>query len=106
MTSELRKATARANGARSRGPKTPEGKRKSARNSLKHGLYATPEALLAESPERLAEYIDSGLAEFHPQTPAAVDLVHAMAAARLLWGTQPGNRNLRYEGRNGPSGGN
>ena len=85
MTSELRKATARANGAKSRGPKTPEGKRKSARNSLKHGLYATPDALLAESPERLAEYIESGLAEFQPQTPAAIDLVHAMAAARLLW---------------------
>ncbi|MGD1070523.1 MAG: hypothetical protein ABSB15_10320 [Bryobacteraceae bacterium] len=48
-------------------------------------VSATPAALLAESPGRLAEYVDSALAEFHPQTPAAVELVHAMAAARLLW---------------------
>jgi hypothetical protein len=84
MTSELRKATARANGAKSRGPKTPEGKRKSARNSLKHGLYADPDLILAEFPERLAEFIDAGMAEFHPQSATAVDLVYAMAAAELL----------------------
>jgi len=85
MTSELRKATARANGAKSRGPKTPEGKRKSARNSLKHGLYANPDLILAEYPERLAEYIEAGIAEFHPQSPVAIDIVHAMAAAELLY---------------------
>lgn len=84
MTSELRKATARANGAKSRGPKTPEGKRKSARNSLKHGLYAATDLILAEFPERLAEIIDDGMAEFHPQSPLAIDLVYAMAAAELL----------------------
>jgi len=84
MTSELRNATARANGAKSRGPKTPEGKRKSARNSLKHGLYANADLILAEFPERLAEFIDDGMAEFHPQSPLAIDLVYAMAAAELL----------------------
>ena len=84
MTSELRKATARANGAKSRGPKTPEGKRKSARNSFKHGLYADPDLILAEFPERLAEFIDAGMAEFDPQSATAVDLVYAMAAAELL----------------------
>jgi hypothetical protein len=38
MTSELKSATSRANGAKSRGPVTAEGREKSSRNSLDHGF--------------------------------------------------------------------
>jgi hypothetical protein len=46
--SSARAAASRKNGARSRGPKTAEGKARSARNALKHGLRAQKHVVLPE----------------------------------------------------------
>jgi len=54
MLSPARAAASRANGARSQGPKTPEGKARSAQNALKHGLRAQKHMLLPG--ESAAEY--------------------------------------------------
>ena len=45
--SAKRSNQARLNGAKSRGPKTPQGQQKARLASLRHGLYATEETLLA-----------------------------------------------------------
>src|SRR5438128_9637966 len=52
MPSKLKSETARINGAKSRGPKSPETRQKSSRNALDHGLTAASTIVLAcEIPE-------------------------------------------------------
>jgi len=84
MVSDLKSETARANGAKSRGPTTPEGKEKSSRNSLKHGLTAgTGNILLdSEDPDEFEQTFNKLLAIHEPATPAENDIVEEMVAAR------------------------
>jgi hypothetical protein len=46
--SSVRAEASRRNGARSRGPKTPEGKARSAQNAFKHGMRAQKYVVLPE----------------------------------------------------------
>jgi hypothetical protein len=82
MSSQLKKDTARANGAKSRGPVTAEGRARSSANSRTHGLTSTAWLLPGESEEEfhllLADYAD----QFHPATGVEMELVEAMASAR------------------------
>lgn len=73
---------ARANGAKSRGPATPEGRAKSSRNSLRHGLSAKSVLLPAESHEPFQLLLDAHIQQFHPASPVEMDLVEAMAVTR------------------------
>src|SRR5258708_40102272 len=72
----------RANGAKSRGPVTPEGRAKSARNSIRHGLRAKSIVLPTESKEEYQSLLDSYHDQFDPQTAVEMELVEAMAVAR------------------------
>jgi hypothetical protein len=83
MPSELKSATARANGAKSRGPKSPETRAKSSLNALKHGFTTRKTIVLececeADFQELLAEYA----ATYQPACPVEKDLVDEMVAAR------------------------
>ncbi len=83
MPSQLRSDTARANGAKSRGPKSAETKEKSSRNSLRHGFTARNIILLeCESADEFQKMEDDFAAMHQPATPAEQDLVDEMVVAR------------------------
>ena len=81
MRSEKQKAASRANGARSRGPKTPEGKARAARNSLRHGLLARAVVLEDESRARFDTLVCQLDEALQPQTAIEHLFVGKMAAA-------------------------
>ena len=92
MSSERRIQASRANGAKSKGPKTPEGKARSSQNGVCHGLLANSLVLEEESKDIFtalhAEFVD----EFAPSSPFESTLVGLMVAARWrclrIWGME------------------
>src|SRR5258708_19990090 len=83
MPSQLRSDTARANGAKSRGPKSAETKEKSSRNSLRHGFTSRHTILLeCENEDEFQDLEQEFAATYQPATPAEQHLVDEMEAAR------------------------
>jgi hypothetical protein len=73
---------ARRNGARSRGPVTPEGKRRSSANALQHGLSALHHLVLGgEDPGELEGLTGRLLAEVGPEGELEARLVRRLAVA-------------------------
>ena len=82
---------ARRNGARSRGPVTAEGKARSSRNALKHGLAALHHFVLEdEAPSELEELTARLLAEVEPESEIEARLVKRMAIA--FWKSERAER--------------
>jgi hypothetical protein len=92
MRTERQIQASRANGARSRGPATAEGKRNSSRNSIKHGLLAETVVLETERSDRFLEILAEVEEELQPETSIEYTLVQKMAVARWrqlrLWGME------------------
>ena len=83
MPTQLRSDTARANGAKSHGPATAEGRETSSRNAVKHGLYSrNPLVLECENDDDFEALHRSQMEIHQPATPAEKDLVDQMVAAR------------------------
>ena len=84
--------SARINGARSRGPKTPEGKRRSALNALKHGLTSRTIPLDPESAAVLDQMIVDYTADIRPTTPEETLLARRLAISafrvRQAWAAE------------------
>ncbi|MEK0081807.1 hypothetical protein [Benzoatithermus flavus] len=86
-----RAEAARLNGAKSRGPVTEAGKRRSAMNALKHGLTADRFTLSrGEDAEAYAELESRLAARFAPQDEIAAHLVQRLAS--VMWRQYRGDR--------------
>ena len=82
MSSESQIRANRLNGAKSRGPRTPEGKRRSSRNSRRHGMLSRT-ILLADEDSRAFFKVISQLEDtFRPQDAFEKACVESMAVAR------------------------
>ncbi len=94
MVSEKRILAARANGARSRGPKTPQGKARSSRNALRHGFLSARVAVDPQSSNSFREMFDLLVARLSPGDDAELALIQEMASAswrlRRAWAMETG----------------
>jgi hypothetical protein len=82
MRSDLQIEASRANGSKSRGPVTEEGKLASSRNALKHGMLSQYILIPGESADAFHALAADLFAEFRPLGSTEEDLVEMMVAAR------------------------
>ena len=80
-TVSKRGEASRANGRKSKGPKTAEGKARVSLNALKHGLTATTVLLPGESAELLREQVQAWKADLKPQSDVEEHFVERAAFA-------------------------
>ena len=82
MSSQKRKDSSRANGAKSHGPVTPEGRARSRAARLSHGLTSDQITLAYESEEQFAALREEYFADYQPQTRSRFDLVYQLVITR------------------------
>ena len=82
MSTQRRIDSSRANGAKSHGPTTPEGKFISSQNATVHGLAAKTLVLTNESRDRFQSMMQDYIDELQPTSRIAMDLVEQMRNAR------------------------
>jgi hypothetical protein len=80
MISEKHSAAARRNGAKSRGPVTPEGKAISSRNAMRHGLLARTVLLSNEDPNLFRHYFFLHVERFKPVGDLEMGMIEDMTA--------------------------
>ena len=84
LLSPARAEASRKNGAKSKGPKTPEGKARASRNALTHGLCAGHHVVVeGESPEAFAAFEAALVADLAPA--GVLQTLLAGRIARAAW---------------------
>ena len=83
MSKKLTKAeSARINGAKSKGPKTPEGKQRSRLNAIRHGLAARTVCLTKEDRPIFEAVVEAYTNRFQPADDIEEDLIEQMVVAK------------------------
>lgn len=77
-----RSEAARLNGAKSQGPKTPEGLAIASMNAVSHGITARTLILQNEDPKKFDEMRKAYFDHLQPSNPVEIDLVSDIVAAR------------------------
>lgn len=102
MSSKRRIEASRANGARSRGPVTAQGKQRSAQNAVRHGFLAQTVVLQDEDAAEFQLTLDALVARFQPADDVELALVEEMAAAqwrkRRSWAIETSMMNAAAAG--------
>ena len=102
MRSELQREASRINGAKSRGPITPEGKRKSSLNAIRREMLSRTVLIKGESPAQFDAIARQLWAEYRPLPGTETALIESMAVARWrtyrLWRLEAAA--LGHEARN------
>ena len=92
MSSEKQIRASQSNGARSRGPITPQGKAHASRNSLRHGILARQILVGKESPSSFKALYDFLVSHFSPLNDVELGYIEEMAAAywrlRRTWAVE------------------
>ena len=92
MTTSRKSESARANGAKSRGPITPEGKLASSQNATQHGIFSRTMVLGCESQNRFEQVLAELKEQVQPRNSRESGYVEIMAIARWrqmrVWAVQ------------------
>ena len=80
--SEKRLAANRANAKKSTGPRTPEGKKRSSKNALKHGICSTLSHLPTEDDLAFQTFVSEMPDTLHPKTPLQQPLFDQIVSTR------------------------
>jgi hypothetical protein len=81
MTSDRRKKSSRANGAKSHGPTTPDGKKRSSQNAVQHGLLAQCVLLTGEDAKNFEILVQNHKRRFQPADGIEFGIVEEMCSA-------------------------
>ena len=91
-SSKAKQASSRANGAKSQGPVTPEGKARASRNNLQHGLLSRDMVLPTEDAGAITAMHARLIAQLNPANELEVVLAKTMSMALLhlnrVWDVQ------------------
>src|SRR5580693_760999 len=80
--SDQRTAANAKNAQKSTGPKTADGKARSSKNALKHGLTSKDVVLPNEDPEAYQEHLDQWLGYYQPDDPAQLAVIECAVNAK------------------------